>query len=580
MTDVKRVFKIHKNEKGFTLIELLVVSTVSVLLIALVSGIFQSQSDTFVLQNQLNKMQTNGRASVDYFSRLVQNSGYNVVRGTRFLAASDHYLTSVFDKDNDGIIQNSDIITFAMSNVPGAVDETINISPYWDVDGNGVVESDESRPYAITLTHTAPPYVLYQILPSSVDDNSFTRNRVAQDIDNLVIRYYDKNDAPLPSGVAVDGNGLPIPPYALALTDMNNIRRVEVEVVARTRNPDPRGAASATTGTYTAGSIATLGGVGSATYNDAFHRQTFQANISPRNLVMAPWGKMDITAVPNPIPCPDDTTTVTASLVDSEGEAAPANITINFTSSDGILAASNDTTDAFGDAQVNLSYDWALPSTTITFSASALIDVGGQDNPVFSSIPISFVSGSGIFTDNFDDGDSDGWDEVGVTNWNVAAGQYQTASNGNGISVNGCDAWQNYELQIDTQRNGSLGTGEYTGMILRYQDATQYYMARIFCELCTGPPAGHIYKLQLVNFNSGETVLVTSAPITFDNNTLYTLKASVDADNLNMKIWEKGTAEPGAWTITTTDASYTQGQIGLVTDQNVSVFDSVAVNPL
>ncbi|MDA0692402.1 MAG: hypothetical protein O3A78_08850 [Nitrospinae bacterium] len=169
---------------------------------------------------------------------------------------------------------------------------------------------------------------------------------------------------------------------------------------------------------------------------------------------------------------------------------------------------------------------------------------------------------------------------MGATNWNVAAGQYQTASNGNGISVNGCDPWQNYEMQIDTQRNGSLGTDEYTGMILRYQNSNQYYMARIYCELCTGPPAGHVYKLQIVNYNSGETVLAASAAITFDNNTLYTLKASVDADNLNMKIWETGTAEPGGWTIIATDASYTQGEVGLTTTQNVSVFDNVAVSPL
>ncbi len=580
MADYKKILKFFKNEKGFTLTELMVASSVSVLLLAVLAGVVEKQGDSFVLQNQLNQMQTNGRAATEFLSRAVQNAGYNVFRGTRFLAASDHYISAVYDEDNDGIIQNNEVMTFAPGNNFSSADESFNIKPFFDRDGDGEVDSTETATFPITMTLTAPPYTIYKVIPAN-SGTGFTRHVMARNIDNLVIRYYDKNDNPLPSGVAVDGNGVPIPPFDFSAdpSELNDIRKVDIDVVARTKDEDPRSNIS-NSGNYVTGSVATLGG--SASYSDGFNRETFIANQAPRNLVMAPWGKMDIDASPFTINCPDSTTSITATLLDSVGDPVGAGASINFVAS-GVATVSpaTGTTNSSGEATATVSYDWSAPNASITISANSLVTINGKQFPVFSASTANFQSGTGIFTDNFNDGDSDGWTEVGVTNWNVAAGQYKTASNGNGISINGCDPWQNYELQLDTQRNGSLGTGEYTGMILRYQNANQYYMARVFCELCTGPPAGHIYKLQLVKFDSGETLLVESgAPITFDNNTLYTLKASVDADNLNMKIWQSGTAEPGTWDITTTDTAYTQGQVGLATTKNVSTFDDVEVNPL
>lgn len=579
MVLLHKKFNLLKNENGFTLVELLVASLISVILIAVMAGIFQSQNNTFVLQNQLNKMQVNGRSATEFLSRAVQNAGYNVFRGTRFLAASDHYLTAVFDQDNDGIIQNDEVMTFAVGNNFSTADETFNIDPFFDMDQDGAVAGTETATYPITMTLTAPPYNLYKVIPDN-SGTGITRNTVARDLDNLIIRYYDKNGALLPAGIDADNDGVPDSgAYVLPLAELNDIRKVDIEIVARTRDEDPR-TNFADSGTYLAASVATQGG---DSYSDRYHRETFTAHTAPRNLVMAPWGKMEIVAAPTPVTCPAATSNITATLVDSNGSPVASGVNINFAVNGGgsaALSSTVDTTNAFGEANTTVTYDWSSPNASITISANALVNVGGQDNPVFNATSVNFQSGAGVLTDNFDDGDSVGWTEVGVTNWNVAAGQYRTASNGNGISLNGCDPWQNYEMQLETQRNGSLGTGEYTGMILRYRNPNQFYMARIFCSLCTGPPGGHTYILQLVNFNSGETVLASSAPIIFNNNTPYTLKASADADNLSMKIWQTGDPEPGGWTITTTDTDYTQGQVGLTTTKNVSVFDDVAVNPL
>ena len=84
----ERLFRLDK--KGFTLVELLISSAIAITLLALIAGIITTQGNTFSRQIALGQMQANGRDAVDFLSRNVQNAGYNISRGSRFLAASDH----------------------------------------------------------------------------------------------------------------------------------------------------------------------------------------------------------------------------------------------------------------------------------------------------------------------------------------------------------------------------------------------------------------------------------------------------------------------------------------------------------
>ena len=566
--------KFEMNESGFTMTELLVGTAISLILLGLVAGIIQSQTKTFQRQSQLGEMQANGRAAVDFVTRSVQNAGFNINRGKRFLAASDHYVTMVFDDDNDGTIQNDEVMTYAVSTPQGIDNEDFTITPFFDQDGDGEVDDTESRDHIISLALAGPPFNFYRITPNNAD-NGVLKSTVSRNIENLVIRYWDKDGDPLPIGVAVDADGVPVPPYVIPADELNDIRKVDMDIVTRSRDEDAN-ENYVNSGTYYAGSVATQ--YNSNTYSDSYHRETYSAVSSPRNLVTAPWGKITMKASPATVSCPDTSTTVTASVVNQEGASVGSGISVNFNTSEGTLSPATNSTSNSGNATTTLTYDWESPSVTATISASALVDVDGEGSPVYSAIPVSFESGDGIFSDNFNNGNSDGWLEEGATNWNVAAGQYKTASNGDGVSSNGCAAWQDYEAQVDIKRNGSLGTGEHVGVVLRYQSATQYYLARIFCTLCTGNPNTHQYVLELVDFNSGATVL-TSSSITFDNNEYYTLKASVDDDTLNAKFWKTGDAEPD-WDITATDTSYTEGKIGMTTTTNTTTFDNVVVNPL
>ena len=563
------------NESGFTMTELLVGTTISLILLGLVAGIIQSQTKTFQRQSQLGEMQANGRAAVDFVTRSVRNAGFNINRGKRFLAASDHYVTMVFDDDNDGTIQNDEVMTYAVSTPQGIDNEDFTITPFFDQDGDGEVDDTESRDHIISLALAGPPFNFYRITPNNAD-NGVLKSTVSRNIENLVIRYWDKDGDPLPIGVAVDADGVPVPPYVIPADELNDIRKVDMDIVTRSRDEDAN-ENYVNSGTYYAGSVATQ--YNSNTYSDSYHRETYSAVSSPRNLVTAPWGKITMKASPATVSCPDTSTTVTASVVNQEGASVGSGISVNFNTSEGTLSPATNSTSNSGNATTTLTYDWESPSVTATISASALVDVDGEGSPVYSAIPVSFESGDGIFSDNFNNGNSDGWLEEGATNWNVAAGQYKTASNGDGVSSNGCAAWQDYEAQVDIKRNGSLGTGEHVGVVLRYQSATQYYLARIFCTLCTGNPNTHQYVLELVDFNSGATVL-TSSSITFDNNEFYILKASVDDDTLNAKFWKKTDSEPASWDITAADTSYTEGKIGMTTTTNTTTFDNVVVNPL
>ncbi len=565
------------NESGFTMTELLVGSAISLILLALVAGIISSQKSTFSRQSQLGQMQANGRASIDFVTRSVQNAGYNVTRGKRFLAASDHYITMVFDDDNDGTIQNDEVMTYAVSNPDSSTLSTpFSISPYFDDDGDGEVDSSETRTYQISLGLENPPFHFYRITPDQ-GTSAVTKSKVARNIDNLIIRYWDKNGNPLPEDVATDADENPIPPYTLAASELNEIRKVTIEVVTKSKDEDPN-VNYVNSGTYYTGSVATLGGT--TAYSDRYHRETYTAVTSPRNLVTAPWGKINLVANPTPINCPDTSTTITASVLDSEGTGIDG-LNVNFNTSDGTVSPTTSSpTSSTGETTTTLTYDWSSPSVTATLSANTLIDVDGEEYPVFSAIPVSFESGTGIFQEFFTDGDSDGWTEGGTANWNVASQQYKTASNGFASSRNGCASWQDYEAQVDIKRNGSLGLNDYVSLVLRYQNDNQYYMAKISCSSnCGGSPNDDLYVLELVIYDSVETVLVSSTTFSFENNTYYTLKASANGDELNAKFWKESDTEPTDWDITATDTSYSQGEIALTTITSTTTFDNVIVTP-
>ncbi len=602
-------FDLHKNERGFTLVELLVASTISIILLGVLAGVVTHQGNSFVVQNQLNTMQTNGRAATEFIARAVQNAGYNVFRGTRFLAASDHYISAVFDADNDGIIQNDEVMTFATGNGPAGPGETFNIDPYFDRDGDGEVAGTETATFPISMPLTGPPYNMYKVIPDNTG-TGVTRHLMARNIDNVVIRYYDRNDNPLPTGVAVDGNGLPIPPFNFAATpaQLNDIRKVDIQVLARTQDPHPKNL-NFPQGTYVTGSVATLGG--GATYNDAFYRETFTANQAPRNLVMAPWGKMDVAANPLSVNCPISSTTVTATLVDSVGDPVPAGSSINFVASAGaIVNPVVNTTNSLGEATTTVSYDWTAPNASITVSANSLIAANGELYPVFSASTANFQSGTGSFADTFNGGLDPNWVEIDnpgdMIEWDSDADTVDDSLRmlPTGFitrAVNGC-SWQKYQVEFELTASGDLNNDRFVGGYLRYDNANNNYSFQVYRQStgnCVGAD-GKDYCLKIVHWN-GFFANDIGAPIGVDfvPGVKYKMLAQVEDDDLRAKIWDAdalGLADPNpnnwdysdgtfptVYRFEVQDTTIASGQIGLLGDWTNAVnviFDNFSVSPI
>ena len=119
-------------------------------------------------------METNGRAAIDFLSRSIQNAGYNINRGSRFLAASDYYISTVFDENDNGVIQNDEIITLSVnpsdSIAPGLYTFALSITE--KASGQKGVSTNSGVLSLIFITIGSPD-AKAELLDFSVDEERF-----------------------------------------------------------------------------------------------------------------------------------------------------------------------------------------------------------------------------------------------------------------------------------------------------------------------------------------------------------------------------------------------------------------------
>jgi hypothetical protein len=118
-------------------------------------------------------------------------------------------------------------------------------------------------------------------------------------------------------------------------------------------------------------------------------------------------------------------------------------------------------------------------------------------------------------------------------------------------------------------------TGQTFGLMLRVQDATNYYRARF-----NGTQFG------IVKSVGGTVTDLLNTAFSYTANTAYYIRFKIVGATLLAKKWADGSAEPAAWDITTTDSTYSSGRVGLYTGltstSNNILFDSFYIidNPL
>lgn len=100
-------------------------------------------------------------------------------------------------------------------------------------------------------------------------------------------------------------------------------------------------------------------------------------------------------------------------------------------------------------------------------------------------------------------------------------------------------------------------TNARAGIELRVADANTYYACRL---------NGSTNQLDLCKQVSGLTSVIVSGSFTVAASTFYWIRFRAQGTTIEGKIWQDGNSEPGSWTVSTTDSTYTSaGGFGLYT---------------
>jgi len=167
-----------KNERGYTLQELLVAIPLGMLILSGVTTVFVSQSRSYHAQEQLNEMQQNARAAMDIMVREIKMAGYDPTDIPGFVALPTTSATQI------RIVANI-------------------------VDTNNVTTDDNED---ITYTYDAANDLIQRTVGG-------TTTTLAENISDLEFEYLDENGT------------------VTAVTA--EIRQIQIEITAETRNPDP-----------------------------------------------------------------------------------------------------------------------------------------------------------------------------------------------------------------------------------------------------------------------------------------------------------------------------------------------------
>ncbi len=162
--------------------------------------------------------------------------------------------------------------------------------------------------------------------------------------------------------------------------------------------------------------------------------------------------------------------------------------------------------------------------------------------------PASEVRAAVLFSDDFEDGNANGWTVVNGT-WSVASETtevYQTTTtSGLALTVAGDTGWTDYAVEAGFKIN-SVGTTPASGIAFRYQGSGNYYLLRLQYDQ---------QKVKLYKAVSGSLTLLDEKAYTISLNQWYTLKAEADGSSI------KGYVD-GVEQLSAADGSYTWGQIG------------------
>ena len=188
------------SERGFTFVELLSTLVPALIVLGAVTSTLIIQNKSYEQQAQIVEMQENVRAGMEMMTKELVMAGYDPsgTSGARIVSAGPSVIRFTMDLDGDGNVSDSN------EDVTYALDTT-----------------DKQLTRKCTAADTATP--------------------LAENIQGLFFTYYDSNNS--------------------TTSDVGKIRRITIQVSARTRKADPN-----------------------YLVNNGYRTRTLTSDVSPRNL--------------------------------------------------------------------------------------------------------------------------------------------------------------------------------------------------------------------------------------------------------------------------------------------------------
>lgn len=331
---------LRSARSGFSLIELLVAVGVMGLVMFYALGTFTYQHQTYVVVDQVSEIQQNVRAAAALIERDARSAGYMTPAEAAACGLDNSTAPDMLFLSDADAIQTADALPSELANrelgaeptgAPAGVsagdavsftvdDVSIDANPSYDTNGDGANDSDfRSGAGAIladlanpgrgvacgVVTAVTPPATIavtfrtglavgaalpsdYRLIPAHVYALATPAGGViqlqrdgallAKDIEDFQVAWFydDDSDGQLDAG---EMRGITGTDYSTTLVDNNDLREIRVNLVARTRDDDPRNPLAAGTGQTTENRTAA-----SAPGDDGRRRRVHTSVVRLRNL--------------------------------------------------------------------------------------------------------------------------------------------------------------------------------------------------------------------------------------------------------------------------------------------------------
>lgn len=171
-----------------------------------------------------------------------------------------------------------------------------------------------------------------------------------------------------------------------------------------------------------------------------------------------------------------------------------------------------------------------------------------------------------LLSDNFEDGNLDGWTRSGGS-WSAGTDgtrvASQTSTSSDARALAGQAGWTNYAVQARVKALSFNGSDRFVAVLARAQSSTSYYYLTLRSS----------NTVQLKKLSGGSSTTLSTASVTVTTGTWYTLRIEVDGSTVRGFV-------NGGQVGSATDTQFGAGRPGLATFNTSAVFDDVLVETL